>query len=69
MDGDQSRNADPQFITFHDFSPINQASNTGGQLDTGAATHQQPFNNLSNDSAGIGIIEDLQGIPTKNEGL
>lgn len=66
MDGDQSKNADSQFITFHDFSPINQAGNTGGQLNTGAATHQ-PFNNLSHDPTGIGIIEDLQGMP-KTEG-
>ncbi|XP_012227259.1 protein YIPF1 [Linepithema humile] len=66
MDGDQLKNTDQQFITFHDFSPINQASNTGGQLETAAATHQ-PFNNLSNDSTGIGIIEDLQGMPNKNE--
>jgi len=71
MDGDHSRNADPQFITFHDFSPINQAGNTEGQLDTGVVPHvatHQPFNNLSNDSTGIGIIEDLQGIHNKNEG-
>lgn len=67
MDGDQSRerNADSQFITF-DFSPTNQAGSTVGQLETVAATHQ-PFNNLPNDTTGIGIIEDLQGIPAKDE--
>ncbi|EFN80328.1 Protein YIPF1 [Harpegnathos saltator] len=66
MDGGQSKNTDSQFISFHDFAPISQAGNAEGQLGTGPSTHQ-PFNNLPNDSTGIGIIEDLQGIPSKNE--
>lgn len=64
MDGDQTKNANSQFISFHDFPTISHASNSEGQLNTGTSTHQ-PFNNLSNDSTGIGIIEDLQGIPDK----
>lgn len=66
MDGNQPKNTDSQFISFHDFAPINQAGNAEGQLGTGSSTHQ-PFNNLSNDSTGIGIMEDLQGMPVKNE--
>lgn len=68
MDDGQSKSTDSQFMSFHDFAPISQAGNTEGQLSTGSSTHQ-PFNNLSNDSTGIGIIDDLQGIPNKNESL
>jgi hypothetical protein len=63
MDGNQLKNTDPQFMSFHDF-PISHASNVEGQL--GAST--QPFNNLSNDSTGIGMVEDLQGMPDRSEG-
>ncbi|XP_014483432.1 PREDICTED: protein YIPF1 [Dinoponera quadriceps] len=66
MDGGQPKNTDSQFISFNDFTPISQAGNTEGQLGTGPSTHQ-PFNNLPNDSTGVGIIEDLQGLPNKNE--
>lgn len=59
----QSKNTDSQFISFHDdFPPTSHADNAVGQLDTGASVIHQPFSNLSNDSTGIGIIEDLQGI-------
>ncbi|XP_070163665.1 protein YIPF1 [Polyergus mexicanus] len=64
MDDDQTKNANSQFISFQDFPTISHAGNSEGQLNTGTSTHQ-PFNNLSNDSTGIGIIEDLQGIPDK----
>lgn len=64
MDSGQSKNADPQFMSFHDFPSIDTTSNVDGQL--GAST--QAFNNLSNDSTGIGIVEDLQGMPDRNEG-
>ncbi|KAG7198328.1 hypothetical protein KM043_005726 [Ampulex compressa] len=37
------------------------------QLDIGSSSHQN-FGNLSNDTTGIGIIEDLQGMPERNEG-
>ncbi|EZA50618.1 hypothetical protein DMN91_004323 [Ooceraea biroi] len=63
MDGGQPKNTDPQFMSFQDFPSISYAGNAEGQL--GAST--QPFNNLSNDSTGIGIIEDLQGIPGRSE--
>ncbi|XP_020290239.1 protein YIPF1 [Pseudomyrmex gracilis] len=66
MDGSQSKNTDSQFISFHDFPQINQNVNAEGQLGTGTSA-SQPFNNLPNDSTGIGIIEDLQGMPDKNE--
>jgi len=68
MDGGQPKNTDAQFISFHDFPSISHAGNTEGQLGTGASIHQ-PFNNIPNDSTGIGIIEDLQGMPNKTEGL
>ncbi|XP_046835396.1 protein YIPF1 [Vespa crabro] len=69
MDGDRTKNTDSQFISFHDFSTMNQPSNVGqAQLDIGASTHQT-FNNLPNDSTGIGIIEDLHGIPNRNEDI
>ncbi|XP_018307631.1 protein YIPF1 [Mycetomoellerius zeteki] len=69
MDGGQSKDTDPQFISFHDFpSSISHADNSEGQLGTGASTHQ-PFNNLPNDSIDIGMIEDLQGIPAKTEDI
>lgn len=68
MDGDQAKDADAQFISFHDFPSISHASNSEGQLGTGASTHQ-PFNNLPNDSMGIGIMEDLQGLPDKTTGF
>lgn len=67
MDGGQSKDTDAQFISFHDFPSISHAGNSEGQLGTGVSTHQ-PFNNLPNDSMGIGIIEDLQGMPDKTEG-
>ncbi|XP_014610758.1 PREDICTED: protein YIPF1 [Polistes canadensis] len=67
MEGDRTKNTDSQFISFHDFSTMNQQSNVGqAQLDIGASTHQN-FNNLPNDSTGIGILEDLEGIPNRNE--
>lgn len=67
MDGGQSKDTDAQFISFHDFPSISHADNSEGQLGTGAST-QQPYNNLSSNSMGIGIIEDLQGMPDKSEG-
>lgn len=69
MDGNQSKASDSQFISFQDFPSINHEGNiTQAQLDINTTTHQG-FNNLSNDTSGIGIIEDLQGMPDKNEGL
>ncbi|XP_029173905.1 protein YIPF2 [Nylanderia fulva] len=67
MDGGPTKNTDSQFISFHDFPSMSHADNPDGQLNTGTSTHQ-PFHNLSNDSTGIGIVEDLQGIPNKTEG-
>lgn len=67
MDGGQSKDTDAQFISFNDFPSISHAGNTEGQLGIGAST-RQPFNNLPNDSTGIGIIEDLHGMPDKTEG-
>ncbi|KYN00668.1 PREDICTED: protein YIPF1 [Cyphomyrmex costatus] len=66
MDSGQSKDTDSQFISFHDFSSISHAGNSEGQLGTGTSAHQ-PFNDLSNDSVDIGIIEDLQGMPAKTE--
>ncbi|PBC34272.1 protein YIPF1 [Apis cerana] len=67
MDGNQSKASDSQFISFQDFPSINHEGNiTQAQLDINTTTHQG-FNNLSNDTSGIGIIEDLQGMPDKNE--
>ncbi|KAK2587261.1 hypothetical protein KPH14_002997 [Odynerus spinipes] len=69
MDGDRTKNIDSQFISFHDFASINQPGNIGqAQLDIGASTHQ-PFNNLTNDATGVGILEDLEGLPDRNEGV
>lgn len=65
MDG-PTKNTDSQFISFNDFPSMSHAGNPDGQLNTGAAVHQ-PFHNLSNDSTGIGIVEDLQGITNKTE--
>ena len=67
MDGSQ-KTSDSQFISFQDFPSINHEGNSGqAQLDVNASSHQG-FNNLSNDPTGMGIIEDLQGMPNKNEG-
>lgn len=67
MDGNQTNVSDPQFISFQDFPSINHGGNIGqAQLNINASTHQG-FNNLPNDATGIGIIEDLQGIPDKTE--
>ncbi|XP_011868187.1 PREDICTED: protein YIPF1 [Vollenhovia emeryi] len=66
MDVGQSKDTDAQFISFHDFPTISHAGNADGQLGTGASTHE-PFHNLPNDSLGVGIVEDLQGIPDKTE--
>ncbi|XP_043597106.1 protein YIPF1 isoform X4 [Bombus pyrosoma] len=65
MDGSQSKASDSQFISFQDFPSINHEGNIGqAQLDVNTSSHQG-FNNLSNDPTGIGIIEDLQGMPDK----
>ncbi|XP_043597079.1 protein YIPF1 isoform X1 [Bombus pyrosoma] len=67
MDGSQSKASDSQFISFQDFPSINHEGNIGqAQLDVNTSSHQG-FNNLSNDPTGIGIIEDLQGMPDKSE--
>lgn len=67
MDGNQTNVNDPQFISFQDFPSINHGGNIGqAQLNINASTHQG-FNNLPNDATGIGIIEDLQGMPDKTE--
>ncbi|XP_012174032.1 protein YIPF1 isoform X2 [Bombus terrestris] len=67
MDGSQSKTSDSQFISFQDFPSINHEGNIGqAQLDVNTSSHQG-FNNLSNDPTGIGIIEDLQGMPDKSE--
>jgi len=68
MDSGQTKNTNSQFISFHDFPSMSHASNLEGQMNTGTSTHQ-PFNNLSNDSTGIGMMEDLQGIPDKTDGI
>lgn len=69
MDGSQSKASDSQFISFQDFPSINHEGNIGqAQLDVNASSHQG-FNNLLNDPTGMGIIEDLQGMPNKNEAV
>ncbi|KAK9295538.1 hypothetical protein QLX08_010176 [Tetragonisca angustula] len=69
MDGSQSKASDSQFISFQDFPSIDHEGNIGqAQLDVNASSHQG-FNNLSNDPTGMGIIEDLQGMPNKNEAV
>lgn len=69
MDVNQTKSSDSQFISFEDFPPINHEGNIGqAQININASTHQG-FNNLPNDTTGIGIMEDLQGMPDKNEGL
>lgn len=68
MNGNSDRASDSQFISFQDFSPINRSGGAGqAQLDVGTPDNQV-FGNLPNDSTGIGMIEDLQGMPVKNEG-
>lgn len=63
MDGDKKDPPDAQFISFQDYSPIHRSGGTGqAQLDIGTSGHQ-PFGNLSNDPTGIGMVEDLQGMP------
>ena len=59
-----------QFISFQDFSPINRSGGAGqAQLNLSSPDHQQHFPNLGNDSTGIGMIEDLQGMPNiKDDG-
>lgn len=67
MDRNQTNVNDPQFISFQDFPSINHGGDIGqAQLNINASTHQG-FNNLPNDATGIGIIEDLQGMPDRNE--
>ncbi|KZC04379.1 PREDICTED: protein YIPF1 [Dufourea novaeangliae] len=68
MDGNQTESSDSQFISFQDFPSINHGDNIIGQaqLNVHTSSHQG-FNNLSNDPTGIGIIEDLQGMPDKSE--
>ncbi|OAD61257.1 Protein YIPF1, partial [Eufriesea mexicana] len=67
MDGSQSKATDSQFIVFQDFPSINHEGNINqAQLDINTSSHQG-FNNLSNDNTGMGIIEDLQGLPDKDE--
>ncbi|XP_043253175.1 protein YIPF1 [Colletes gigas] len=67
MDGSQSQANEQQFISFQDFPSIHHEGNIGqAQLNVHASSHQT-FNNLSNDATGIGIIEDLQGMPDKSE--
>ncbi|XP_076760198.1 protein YIPF1 [Xylocopa sonorina] len=67
MDGSQSKASESQFISFQDFPSINHEGNIGqAQLSINTSSHQS-FNNLSNDPTGIGIIEDLQGMPDRNE--
>lgn len=68
MDGNQTQASDSQFISFQDFPSINHGGNNDqAQLHVHTSSHQG-FSNLSNDSTGIGIIEDLQGMPDKSEG-
>ncbi|XP_076676153.1 protein YIPF1 [Andrena cerasifolii] len=67
MDGNQANVNDQQFISFQDFPSINHDGDIGqAQLNVNTSTHQG-FTNLPNDSTGIGIIEDLQGMPDKDE--
>ncbi|XP_053974901.1 protein YIPF1 isoform X1 [Hylaeus volcanicus] len=69
MDGSQTQGNDQQFISFQDFPPIHHEGNIGqAQLNVHASSHQA-FNNLSNDTTGVGMIEDLQGMPDKNEDI
>ncbi|KAL0107729.1 hypothetical protein PUN28_014781 [Cardiocondyla obscurior] len=68
MDGSQMKDADAQFISFHDFPSLSHAGNPEGQLGTGPSTHQSFTNtNLRNDTTGVGMMEDLQGMPGKAE--
>ncbi|XP_015593065.1 protein YIPF1 [Cephus cinctus] len=67
MEGDRGTSGDSQFISFQDFSPINHPGSGGqAQLDLGASDHRN-FGNINNDSVGVGIIEDLHGMPDKTE--
>lgn len=67
MDGTQTKASDSQFISFQDFPSIHHEGDIGqAQLNISASSHQS-FNNLSNDPTGLGIIEDLQGMPDKDE--
>ncbi|XP_066598194.1 protein YIPF1 [Prorops nasuta] len=64
MDGSQSKISDSQFISFQDFSPIHNAGNNRqAQLNLSPPSHQT-YGDLSNDPTGIGILEDLQGMPS-----
>ncbi|KOC66900.1 Protein YIPF1 [Habropoda laboriosa] len=68
MDGThQTKASDSQFISFQDFPSIHHEGDTGqAQLNINTSSHQG-FNNLTNDPTGLGIIEDLQGMPDKTE--
>lgn len=71
MEGDLlGKSNEPQFISFQDFSPINRSGGAGqAQLDVSSPDHQQNFGNLGNDSTGIDMMQDLQGMPSiKNDG-
>ncbi|CAK9819593.1 Protein YIPF1 [Anthophora plagiata] len=67
MDETQTKASDSQFISFQDFPSIHHEGDIGqAQLNINASSHQS-FNNLTNDPTGLGIIEDLQGMPDKTE--
>ncbi|XP_046480804.1 protein YIPF1 [Neodiprion pinetum] len=67
MNGDGDKSSDSQFISFQDYSPINRSAGGGqAQLDIDTPDNQG-FVGIQNDSTGIGMIEDLQGMPNKND--
>uniref|UniRef100_A0A0C9RY25 Protein YIPF n=2 Tax=Fopius arisanus TaxID=64838 RepID=A0A0C9RY25_9HYME len=72
MDNDQfgKSNNDSQFISFHDFSPINRPGGGGqAQLDLSSPDHQHLSNNqrFPNDATTIGMMEELRGLPQEKE--
>lgn len=67
MDGAPQKIPESQFMSFQDFPSLHHGASTGqAQLDI-SSNHQTFNSNLTNDTTGIGILEDLQDMPDKSE--
>lgn len=67
---DPAKPNDPQFMSFQDFpDPMVHGDQKAGQASAGLSGVGQPnnFSNRSNDTIGINMMEDLQGLPDKSE--
>ena len=64
MESENKSPSDAQFISFQDYSPIHRSGGTGqAQLEIDTSGHQR-FGDFPNDSTGIGMVQDLQGMPS-----